>query len=199
MPCGEAYFWYGAMTCRVHLMSGQREVLPDHALRRSVKVFEWKVVSSPPVRRTRAGPGRTISSVIEGSFSPHHTAALVVSGYRSPLIQETAYVEHDVMRPSGELPTAGQRRGRERSIWWGQAELEGCVVGGKAGVPPFEVLAKTAVDDADSHLKQKVCTLRRPTHLLRFRHALVDDLVDGRLHERGLDALTHSIPTAIVG
>jgi hypothetical protein len=30
------------------------------------------------------------------------------------------------------------------------AELEGCVVGGKAGVPSFEVLAKTAVDDADS-------------------------------------------------
>ena len=28
------------------------------------------------------------------------------------------------------------------------AELEGCVVGGKAGVPPFEVLAKTAVDDS---------------------------------------------------
>jgi len=27
------------------------------------------------------------------------------------------------------------------------AELEGCVVGGKAGVPSFEVLAKTAVDD----------------------------------------------------
>src|SRR5260370_5049049 len=33
----------------------------------------------------------------------------------------------------------------------------------------------------------------------RFRHALVDDLVDGRLHERGRDALTSSIPTAIVG
>src|SRR5713226_3890771 len=79
------------------------------------------------------------------------------------------------------------------------AELEGCVVGGKAGVPPFEVLAKTAVDDSDSHLEQQVCTLRRPTHLLRFRHALVDDLVDGRLHERGRDALTSSIPTAIVG
>src|ERR1700693_5041308 len=79
------------------------------------------------------------------------------------------------------------------------AELEGCVVGGKAGVPPFEVLAKTSVDDADSHLKQKVCTLRRPTHLLRFRHALVDDLVDGRLRERGQDPLTSSIQTAIVG
>jgi hypothetical protein len=49
--------------------------------------------------------------------------------------------------------------------------LEGCVVGGKAGVSPFEVLAKTAVDDTDSHLKQKVCTLRRPTHLLRLRRA----------------------------
>jgi hypothetical protein len=79
------------------------------------------------------------------------------------------------------------------------AELEGCIVGGKAGVPPFEVLAKMAVDDSDSHLKQKVCTLRRPTHLLRLRHALVDDLVDGRLHERARDALTSSIPTAIVG
>jgi hypothetical protein len=29
MPCGEAFFDYGTMTCRVHLMSGQREVLPD--------------------------------------------------------------------------------------------------------------------------------------------------------------------------
>jgi hypothetical protein len=31
MPCGEALFYYGAMTCRVYLMSGQREVLPDRA------------------------------------------------------------------------------------------------------------------------------------------------------------------------
>src|ERR1700738_439206 len=42
------------------------------------------------------------------------------------------------------------------------AELEGCVVGGKAGVPPFEVLAKTAVDDSDSHLEKKAFTLRGP-------------------------------------
>ena len=47
-----------------------------------------------------------------------------------------------------------------------RADSESCVVDSEAGVPPFEVLAKTAVDDADSHLKQKVCTLRRPTHLL---------------------------------
>jgi hypothetical protein len=39
------------------------------------------------------------------------------------------------------------------------AELEGCVVGGKAGVPSFEVLAKSAVVDSDSHLKQQVCTV----------------------------------------
>ncbi|BFG79802.1 hypothetical protein PTKU46_78360 [Paraburkholderia terrae] len=28
MPCGEAFFQYGVVTCRVH---GQREVLPDRA------------------------------------------------------------------------------------------------------------------------------------------------------------------------
>src|SRR5260370_39072855 len=28
MPCGEAFLEYGTMICRVHLMSGQREVLP---------------------------------------------------------------------------------------------------------------------------------------------------------------------------
>src|ERR1700682_6814940 len=84
---------------------------------------------------------------------------------------------------------------RERSIWVvSGAELEGCVVGGKAGVPSFEVLAKTAVDDSDSHLKQQVCTLRRPTHLLRLRHALVHDLVPGGLHERGGGPRTSPVP-----
>ncbi|MDB5783768.1 hypothetical protein [Caballeronia mineralivorans] len=42
------------------------------------------------------------------------------------------------------------------------AELEGCVVGGKAGVPPFEVLTKAAVDHSDSHLRLRPhFTLRR--------------------------------------
>jgi hypothetical protein len=58
------------------------------------------------------GPAERCPPLSKGRSA--HTAALVVSGYRSPLIQETAYVEHDVMRPSGELPTAGQRRGRNR-------------------------------------------------------------------------------------
>lgn len=31
MPGGDAFLEYGAMTCRVHLMSGQGEVLPDRA------------------------------------------------------------------------------------------------------------------------------------------------------------------------
>ena len=31
MPFCEALFEYGAMACRAHLMSGQREVLPDRA------------------------------------------------------------------------------------------------------------------------------------------------------------------------
>src|ERR1700726_2385207 len=89
----------------------------------------------------------------------------------------------------------------ERSIWWSQA-LSWRVA--SLAVKPGYHRSKswrrlTAVDDSDSHLKQQVCTLRRPTHLLRLRHALVDDLVDGGLHERGRDALTSSIPPAIVG
>ncbi|MDH6153271.1 hypothetical protein OKW46_007261 [Paraburkholderia sp. WSM4179] len=31
MPDGEAFLEYGAMTCCVHLMSGQGEVLPERA------------------------------------------------------------------------------------------------------------------------------------------------------------------------
>ena len=31
MPCGEAFLEGGTMTCRVHLVSGQREMLPDRA------------------------------------------------------------------------------------------------------------------------------------------------------------------------
>jgi hypothetical protein len=31
MPFDEAFLEHGTMTCRVHPMSGQREVLPDRA------------------------------------------------------------------------------------------------------------------------------------------------------------------------
>jgi hypothetical protein len=47
-----------------------------------------------------------------------------------------------------------------------RADSESCVVGSEAGVPPFEVLAKPIIDDADAHLEHQVRTLRRPAHLL---------------------------------
>jgi hypothetical protein len=41
-----------------------------------------------------------------------------------------------------------------------RADSESLVVGSEAGVPPFEVLAKPIVDDADAHLQYQVRTLR---------------------------------------
>ncbi len=45
MPCGEAFLENGAMTCRVHPRSGQREVLPDRAKTREKRVERIKELS----------------------------------------------------------------------------------------------------------------------------------------------------------
>src|SRR5258708_31243100 len=101
----------------------------------------------------------------------------------------------DIFRAATLSSGNWQFRWRAFILVGSRADSESCVVGSEAGIPPFEVLAKPIVDDADAHLQHQVRTLRRPAH----RHALVDDLVDGGLHERGRDAFTSSISPAIVG
>jgi hypothetical protein len=46
MPGGEAFFEYGAMTCCVHLMSGQREVLPDWAEAREKRLSATRIAKA---------------------------------------------------------------------------------------------------------------------------------------------------------
>jgi len=46
MPFGKAFFEYGTMTCRVHPMSGQREVLPDRAEAWEIRLRATRVVKA---------------------------------------------------------------------------------------------------------------------------------------------------------
>ena len=82
-----------------------------HALRQSVKVFQTEVGLRHVIRHTRADlPNDHLS--FEGGACSLHPRTLW--WYRSPPIHETAYVEPNVKRSPGGLPTAGQRHGRER-------------------------------------------------------------------------------------
>ncbi|MGF6852593.1 hypothetical protein OKW29_001479 [Paraburkholderia sp. CI3] len=55
MPCGKAFFEYGAMTCRVHLMPGQREVLPDRAEARKKHLRATRIAKAAHLAFAPAG------------------------------------------------------------------------------------------------------------------------------------------------
>jgi hypothetical protein len=55
MPCGETLLKYGAMTCRVHPMSGQREVLPDRAKAREKRLRTTRLAKAAHLAFASAG------------------------------------------------------------------------------------------------------------------------------------------------
>jgi hypothetical protein len=68
----------------------------------------------------------------------------------------------------------------------------------KRGIAATDELIEVAVENAGPGLKQQVGAARCPAHRLTFVTALVDDLVDRRLHEGGGDAFTGAEPLAVV-
>lgn len=63
----------------------------------------------------------------------------------------------------------------------------------------MKVAGEQVVEDPGADLQQQVGTTRGPSHLLLFEHALLYDLVDRGLGERGGDGLAGAAAFAVVG
>ena len=62
--------------------------------------------------QTREQASRAIFSFIEGWYNPHRRHSSL--GYRSPILYEQIHREQNRTGVPSELPTAGQRHGRDR-------------------------------------------------------------------------------------
>ncbi len=100
-------------------------------------------------------------------------------------------------RPNGELATLVDESGANRGRLCGDVVVF-CGVG-EAGVPAAEVVGEFVVENPGADLDEQVRSGRCPSHLLPFHHAFADDLVHGRLDERGGDGLAGPVPLPVVG
>jgi hypothetical protein len=165
----------------------------------------WPALPTPALRQ---GTPQTHTRNC-GNQSTHQS--LITDVYR-PCLLPYALILHDPRNDSGRKnsPRLLKTDIRERAVLnksSGDPYLEGASQSGgnagllwapERGIAATNELIEVAVENAGSGLKQQMDAARCPAHRLTFVAALVDDLVDRRLHEAGGDAFAGAEALAIV-